>query len=806
MTRYQELCSRFTWLLALAFAAFQFYTVGFEILSPLAQRATMLAFAAVLVFLLYPTASWTTRSDLARPLRTIATVWDFLLIIAAIGCCAYLVVNEAGLADRLGAERPMDLFVAFIGPVIVLDMVRRVAGIPLFIICCTVVVYAYWGDLVLVAAVALGIVFAVRHYGGTRLAIIVAGLMLLTLVSGDVREWLHPSNMVYKGTDHDRLAAYLWLSTDGTFGSITGIMTEFIFVFILLSGVLEATGAGKVLMDLAFALTGRFRGGPAQSAVAASSMFGMVSGSTMANVVSTGTFTIPLMIKTGFSRRMAGAVESVASCGGQIMPPIMGAGVFIMSEIIGVSYLDLMIYGLIPAILYFFSLSCSIYFEASRLNLRPMDAADIPSARAQIEKGGYLLIPVLILLASIISGETPGRAGFKAVVVLLVMVDLVRSLRWIRSRWGTTSAMAVSFVILGAIVLAYGPVEMWQPLQGTVALPYLGDIGIVRLALFGFGLLVIVTPALRGLPMAFPLALATATWKFPNEMLWVGQIPVIGLILPVAICALVIYLVAVPVFAAGEVPTARDSAAEYGRSVLTGFEKGAKNSLSLVAATSAIGMIVGLLVLAALGVRISILVTQVATVSLFLALVLVMFASLVMGMGLPTVAAYLLLVIVVAPALEQLGTSLVAAHMFIFYFGVISSITPPVALAAYGASGISGANAMQTGVTACRLAITAFIAPFLFTFYPELLLLEGSTFDIAYRLVVCIIGIYFVAMAAMGFGFSNLEWWSRLYLFAAALMLFLSPVWLNVAGLAFGAVHLAWQWRQPRQDIEQAAH
>ncbi len=794
MARYHKLCAGFTWLLALAFAAFEFYTVGFEILPPLGQRATMLAFAAVLTFLLYPTVQWTTRDDLAKPFRVAAALWDYSLIVVALVCCGYLVVNEVELADRLGAETQTDLIIAFIGPIVVLDMVRRVAGVPLFLICVTVVIYAYWGDIVLVGAGAALALYAARYFGGARVAVALLAAMVVALLFGDVRAALDPASFPYQGNDHDRLAAYLWLTTDGTFGSITGIMTEFIFIFILLSGVLEATGAGQVLMDLAFALTGRYRGGPAQSAVVASSMFGMVSGSTMANVVSTGTFTIPLMIKTGFSRRMAGAVEAVASCGGQIMPPIMGAGVFIMSEIIGVPYLDLMVYGLIPALLYFFSLSCSIYFEASRIKLRGMDAQDIPSAREQIEKGGYLLIPVLILLASIISGETPGRAGFKAVVALLVMVDLVRSLRWIRSRWGDSGAAFAGAIVVAALGLAYGPVDTGGLFSATLVLPLWGEVSWVRLALLALGVTCAVVPALRGLPIALPLALATATWKLPSELLWVGQVPYVGLFLPAALVALVIYLIVLPVLRAGPVPSANQGAAEFGHAVLTGFEKGAKNALSLVAATSAIGMVVGLLVLAALGVRISIFVTEVATVSLFLALVLVMLASLVMGMGLPTVAAYLLLVIVVAPALNELGTSLVAAHMFIFYFGVISSITPPVALAAYGASGISGANAMETGFTACRLAITAFIAPFLFTYYPELLLMEGSALDIAYRLAACLAGIYCIAMAAMGYGLTDLRWSSRLVLAAAALMLFLQPMWINAIGLALGVAHLAWQW------------
>ena len=289
-----------------------------------------------------------------------------------------------------------------------------------------------------------------------------------------------------------------------------------------------------------------------------------------------------------------------------------------------------------------------------------------------------------------------------------------------------------------------------------------------------------------------PMALAVAVWKFPSELLWMGRIPIIGYALPAALMALVVYLIALPVFNDGDVPSPRSSAREFARATVNGFEKGAKNSLGLVAATSSIGMIVGLLVLAALGVRISIFVTEVATVSLFLALVLVMLASLVMGMGLPTVAAYLLLVIVVAPALNDLGTSIIAAHMFIFYFGVLSSITPPVALAAYGASGISGANAMETGFTACRLAITAFIAPFLFIYYPELLLLEGSGVDVGYRLGVCLAGIYFVAMAAMGYGFKGLGWMSRGILAAAAMLLFLEPWWMNGMGLALGIGHIIW--------------
>lgn len=785
MTAYRTFTTKFCWLLALAFSAFEFYTVGFGLLSPLAQRGSMLLMAAVLVFLMHPTANWTTSDEMPVPRRFLACSWDIALLAAAFWACFYVILNETDLSDRSGAETQLDLITAFIGPIVVLDMVRRVAGIPLYLVCISIVTYAYWGDIVLVSLFAFGVIAAAWRWASPKAAIGVIVLMAGALLLPDVRAWLDPSSFFYSGSNHDRLAAFLWLTADGTFGTITAIMTEFIFIFILLSGVLEATGAGQILMDLAFALTGRFRGGPAQAAVVASSMFGMVSGSTMANVVSTGTFTIPLMIRTGFSRVIAGAVEAVASCGGQIMPPIMGASIFIMSDIIGVPYVDLMLYGLVPALMYFFCLSSSIYFEASRIKLGTMDPSEIPRAYDQIKKGGYLLIPVALLLASIVSGETPGRAGFKAVLSLLVMVDLVRSFRWIRQTWGITGITIALSICAGALFLAYGPVTLPDAETGMY----------IRYGLFGLGVAFAIIPGLRGFPIVLPMALATAIWQFPPELLWMGQIPFIGLALPIALIALVAYLIALPVFTNTEVVSAQDSAKEFGKSVLSGFEKGAKNSVSLIAATSSIGLVVGLLVLAALGVRISIFVSQVATFSLFLALVMVMLASLVMGMGLPTIAAYLLLVLVVAPALTDLGTSLVAAHMFIFYFGVISSITPPVALAAYGASGISGADPMQTGFASCRLAITAFIAPFLFVFHPELLLLEGTAIEISYRIAISFAGIYLVGMAAMGYGFRDLDAKSRAFLAVAALMMFMAPLWMNGVGLALGVAHILWQRR-----------
>lgn len=793
LQRYLTFRTRICFALSLAVCGFELYTVGFGILSPLAQRVTLLLFSSVLVFLLFPAANWPERDDLGRWRRAAAIVWDAAAIGAALVACVFLILEEDALADRSGAETGLDLVMAFVGPAMLLEMVRRAVGRALFLIAVAVIVYGYFGDLVLVLLGLASAVELLRRFVSPKAALAAGAAIALSLLIPEVRGWLDPSVYPFRGESHDRMAAYLWLTSEGTFGTIAAIMSQFIFIFILFAGLLDSTGAGQVFIKLAFALTGRYRGGPAQAAVAASSMFGMVSGSTMANVVSTGTFTIPLMIRTGFSRVFSGAVEAVASCGGQIVPPIMGASVFIMSEIIGVPYAHLMLYALIPAVLYFGSLSCAIYFESLRLGLGRLPAAQVPDMRAELRAGGYLLIPILFLLGSIVSGETPGLAGFKAVITLLVLIDLVRALRRVRARWGRRGAICLGVLVVALLLFCFGGPQ--AVLYRAVDLPVFGPVAWLRLALLFAAALCLAAPALRIFPIVLPLALGLADWRAPAEIIAMAGGPLVAAAVGLGLLALMIALVASAASARETPPPSDSGVGALGRAVVGGFEKGAKNALSLVAATYVIGTIVGLLVLSALGVRISILVTDVAATSLFLAFFLVMVASLIMGMGLPTVAAYLLLVIVVAPAINKLGAPLVAAHMFIFYYGVLSSITPPVALAAYGASGLSGADAFGTSLTACRLAITAFVVPYLFVYHPELLLLQGSAGEIAYRLAVSAIGIFFISMAAIGHGMVALGVASRAVLIGAALLLFFDSPWLNLLGVGLGAGQMVAQRR-----------
>lgn len=805
MQTYLSLRARVCLFLSIAMCVFELYTVGFGVLSPLVQRGTLLLFAAVMVFLLFPAGNWPERPDLSAGRRSAAIAWDICCIGAAFVTCLFLILEEDALADRSGAETQLDLIMAVVGPAMLLEMTRRSVGMPLFLIALGAIAYTYFGDVFLILLLPVLVAALLHRFASPKIAMGFVVAVALSLLIPDIRGLLDPTIYPFQGERLDRMAAYLWLTSEGTFGTIAAIMSQFIFIFILFAGLLESTGAGQVFIRLAFALTGRYRGGPAQAAVAASSMFGMVSGSTMANVVSTGAFTIPLMIRTGFTRVFAGAVESVASCGGQIVPPIMGASVFIMSEIIGVSYAKLMLYALIPAVLYFGSLSCAIYFESRRLGLERLPKSEIPVIGDQIRAGGYLLVPILMLLVSIIGGETPGLAGFKATITLLVLIDLVRALRESRLAWPGRGVLVVSLFGLVLLALCLLAVPAESPLRVGVVVPWFGETPLLRLLLFGVAAACLAHPLLRHLPIAVPLAFAIADW---NGFLSVGGL-VENHALAIGVGIAFLGLVAVLLKGAAGAPPVEGGLSTglrpLGRSIIDGFDRGAKTALSLVAATYIIGTIVGLLVLTAAGVRISILVTDMAATSLFLAFFLVMVASLVMGMGLPTVAAYLLLVIVVAPAIGKLGAPIVAAHMFIFYYGVLSSITPPVALAAYGASGLSKADPLHTAVMACRLAITAFIVPYLFVYHPELLLLEGSLTDSMYRLAVCSFGIFLISMAAIGQGWVTLGVVSRVVLLAAALMLFMDIAWLNACGAVIGAGQLLMQHRRSRVDAGSTA-
>ncbi|MBX2838674.1 MAG: TRAP transporter fused permease subunit [Gammaproteobacteria bacterium] len=403
-----------------------------------------------------------------------------------------------------------------------------------------------------------------------------------------------PGLLEHTGFSLKEVSEALWYNTNkGVFGSITNIVLSTVFIFIIFGVLLEGTGAGDTLLKFAFLLTRKTRGGPAHAAILASSMFGTMSGSTVANIVGTGTFTIPMIKRRGFSPTFAAGIEATASSGGQIMPPIMGAAALVMADLTGVGYLNVIVAALVPALFYYFSLFAAVTVEAKRQNIeiRPIDIDD-QITRVDVINSVLFVGPILTVIISLLNGLSTSAAGFYAVVVLLALC--------------------------------------------------------------------VVNPEVRQNP--------SRVWR--------------------------------------------------------SFLKGAQSGASLLIAIAAIGILVGSLDSTGLGLKLASLISTIRGDSLFSALLVAMGGALVLGMGMPTLPAYLIIILVMGPAIQALGLSMITAHMFVFYYGVASSLTPPVAIAAYAAAPIAGANPLMTALMSFRLGMAKFIIPFVFAFYPTILIIE----------------------------------------------------------------------------------
>ena len=450
------------------------------------------------------------------------------------------------------------------------------------------------------------------------------------------------------------LISFLYLGTEGVFGSAMSVSATFIFIFILFGAFLEKSGAGQFFVNLALTATGRVTGGPALAAVASSALMGTISGSGVSNVVTTGTFTIPLMKANGYDKNFAGAVEAVASNGGQILPPVMGSVAFLMAEMIGVSYFTVAKAAAVPALLYFFAVGIAVYFEAKRLNLRPDPNAQYERVGVVFKSGFYYLLPIALLIVFIICGYSVLRAGAYAAIL-------------------------------------------------TIALSYVKKDTAFHLKDFG--------------------------------------------------------------------------------AVVTDV---AKQVRPIVAACACAGIIMGITSLTNLGIKLSGLIVTVSQGNLMIALVMTMLVSLVMGMGLPTTAAYLLLAVLGAPALIKLGADPLPAHLFILYFGCMSTITPPVALSTYAAAGISGGSPMKTGIYAMKLASVAFLIPYIFVYGQELLL-YGSLGSILLAILSASLGCVALAGGMIGWLGAKMPMPLRFVLVGAAITLMIPGALTDVIGVVLMA-------------------
>ncbi|TFG79439.1 MAG: TRAP transporter permease, partial [Spirochaetales bacterium] len=587
--------------IAIVFSCFQLYTAVFGVLDAMIQRSIHLSFGLCLVYLLYPTSKKWARDKMHA--------LDLGLAVLGAAVPMYIITNYQQLVQRSGSVTPLDMVIGVIGVLLVIEAARRVVGLPIIIIATVFMIYALVGPYI-------------------------------------------PGKLAHRGVAVDTLVGHLFFTTEGVFGIPLGVSSTFIFLFILFGAFLEKTGLGQFFIDLANSIAGRSVGGPAKVAVLSSGLMGTVSGSSVANVVGTGSFTIPMMKKLGYKPEFAGAVEAAASTGGQLMPPIMGAAAFLMSEITDIPYVRIIGAAVIPALLYYFGVWAGVHFEAKKNGLRGLTKEELPNLKEIFFKRGYLIIPLVGIVWLLVTGYTPMLAAFYAIILSIASAIL-----------GWFAPLPIAIILFGFALIK----------------PMLGFVG----------------------PVSAPGAL-----KYFTEVTPLGMLALLGIVM----------LVAELLHKRGRISP---------REVISGLESGARGALGVLTATACAGIIIGVVTLTGLGLKLGSVLVDAANGNLLLTLAFTMVTSIILGMGVPTTANYIITSTIAAPAIIMLLSAkaglttgailpisiILPAHMFAFYFGIIADITPPVALAAFAGAGIAKGNPMKTGVNATKLAIAAFLVP-----------------------------------------------------------------------------------------------
>ena len=525
---------------------FSIYTAFFGVFPDMIQRSLHIGIILFLVYL-FPLQNLS-YNDLFRSLKA---YFFIILSLLSLLVMVYQIIFFDAINDRYGELTNYEFYLGLAATFFLLDATRRTIGWSISILAIIFLLYALLGSYL-------------------------------------------PGEAGHRGYSLHRIMSHLYLGGSGIFGTPLGVTATFVILIVLFGAVLENSGAGKVLMDIANSLTGKSRGGPAKAAVVGSSLMGMISGTAVANVLTTGTISIPLMKRTGYRPETAGAIEAVASTGGQLMPPVMGAAAFLMSDMTGISYYEIARAALLPAVLYYIVLFSVVHIEAIKRNIPIIDTKDIPSIWETLRKGGHLLLSLPVFIYMMFDGYSVMYASI----------------------WSLMMAVALSYV-------------------------------------------------------------RRATWLTPKK-------------------------------------------------ILRTIENGVEAVIPVATACACAGIIIGIITLTGLGLKFSSLVISLSGGNIFLALLLTMIASLILGMGLPTAAAYILVATLAAPALEELGINQLAAHLFVFYSAMLSSITPPVALAAYAASGLANANPFRIALVSCQFGVAAFIIPYFFAYNPVLIGIDAS--------------------------------------------------------------------------------
>ncbi len=606
--------------IGVAFSCFQVYTAAFGLLPAQMQRSIHLAFAFALVYLLFPLRSKKAANRLAW--------YNWLFAAFAVFVGLYLTFNYVRIMEAGGDYQTIDYIMAGFGILLTLEAARRVVGWPIVTIASVFLLYAYFGPY-------------------------------------------FPGFLDHRGYSLQRIASHMYLTTEGILGIPLGVSATFIYLFVLFGSFREKSGLGQLFIDISNAIAGRASGGPAKVAVVTSALEGTVSGSSVANTVESGSFTIPMMKRLGYRPEFAAAVEASSSTGGQIMPPIMGAAAFIMAEFLNVPYLTIAKAAAIPACLYFFGVFIEVHFEARRLKLRGMRPEELPRFSTVMAERGHLFLPLAAIIGFLIAGYTPLYAALMGLAVTILASFLRRS---------------------------------------------------TRMSL---------------------------------------------------------------------------------KDILDGFEAGARNAVGVAIACATAGIIIGVVTLTGIGLRLGAGLVDLAGGNLLFSLFFTMVTSIILGMGAPTTANYIITSTIAAPALIMLDVHPLAAHMFVFYFGIVADITPPVALAAYAGSGIAKSDPMKTGFESTKLAIGAFLIPYIFVFNPAMLMIDTTAWSLTHNLVTACCGMFGAGVAMVGFFLAPMRWFERIVFFGSGLMLIDPGLTTDSAGLLIMALAVLYQWRKKKSGRPQ---
>ena len=602
--------------IALLMALFHVYTSGFGLLETLRQRGVHLMFILMLSFLLYPATRKSRRDGI--------TIFDGLFALASMAAAGYVVVEYQAMLFRGGMPNDLDILMGILTGVLVLEGTRRCCGYGIPIISLVFLAYGLLGPYM-------------------------------------------PGVFAHKGASLTRLIDHLYMIPEGIFSIALGTSATYIALFIILAAFLEKSGLGELIMDLALTVAGRTYGGPAKVSVFSSALFGTISGSAASNVVIDGVFTIPLMVKAGYRKEYAAAVEAVTSTGGQLMPPIMGSSAFIMADWLGIPYSKVALAAVIPALLYYTGLYMLIHVNAVKTGIMPTSKEKLPKLKPCLRERGHLLIPVVAIIVLLYLDFTALYAGFWGILITIASAALRKSTR-----------------------------------------------------------------------MSF------------KDILW-------------------------------------------------SLETGAKRTVAVAMACACVGFIIGICTLTGIAVTLGNYILEISQGYLLLTLLMVMLLSILMGMGMPTVAVYVILATVAAPVLVKFGIPALAAHMFVFYFGMIANITPPVAIPAYAAAGLAGADPSKTGWTAVKIGLPIFLIPFVFVYSPSILFVNFIWGDFFTTTISALLGMAMLAVAIENFYIVPLSKWQRAVTLVGGLMLIHVGIITDVIGAVIFAFITIIQLRKKKE-------